>query len=138
MLGGRPVAAQPLLDGAEVVQHAGLANLVAGLPVEAEGLPVVADGRPIAAQPLLGGAEVAQRAGLAYPVAGLPEQGQGLLQLVGGLLVPPQPQVDRAQTVQRLGFAGPVAAYTTAHGWPAHAVLLASRGRWCTRRPRPG
>jgi hypothetical protein len=72
---------------AETVERLGLTRAIAGLAVEDQRLPEVADGLPAAALPQLGDAQASQRPGLARPVTDLAAQPQGPPEMAGGLRI---------------------------------------------------
>jgi hypothetical protein len=77
---------------AKTVERLGLTRAIAGLAVEGQRLPEMADGLTAAALPQLGKAQASQRPGLAQPATDLAAQPQGLPEMASGLQVTALPQ----------------------------------------------
>ena len=90
---------------AKTVERLGLTRAIAGLAVQGQRLPEMADGRLVAALPQLGNAQASQRLGLAQPAADLAAQLQGPLEMAGGLLVTALLQLEFAEVSQYKGLA---------------------------------
>jgi hypothetical protein len=72
VVGSWLVAAEPLFDGTEVAQRSGLADGVAGLPEQDQGLLKQVGSLLVPALPQVDRAQAVQRLGFAGPVARLP------------------------------------------------------------------
>ena len=94
---------------AEAVERLGLTRAIAGLAVEFQRLPEMADGLLASSLPQLGNAQTSQRVNLAQPAADLPAQPQEQPEMAGGLHIATLPQLEFAQVAKHKGLARPSA-----------------------------
>ena len=97
---------------AKTVERLGLARAIAGLAVEGQRLPEVADGLTTAALPQLGNAQASQRPGLAQPATDIAAQLKGPPEVDGGLRITALPQLELAEVAQHMGLARPQTGVT--------------------------